>query len=97
VVHALADPTQGERSVLRPHTVCLGGLVAGQRLLIDCLSMRAAIMTSDTWDLAVRSDVTGTIYAVGARSRVRWSLDVSRPHSRAVLRSGSATSMSGHR
>ncbi|WP_424533627.1 hypothetical protein ACOZ38_25160 [Sphaerisporangium viridialbum] len=81
--------------VLRP-----GGLVAGQRLLIDCGQMRAAIVTSNTWDLAAGSDATGTIDAIGPGSAFRWlhltpAVAVGDPHSRAVLVSSSATSLTG--
>ncbi|GAA4945911.1 hypothetical protein HD597_006742 [Nonomuraea thailandensis] len=78
--------------VLRP-----GGLLAGQRLLIDCGRMRAAVVTSDTWDLAAGDDVTGEIDAIGPGSQFRWlhltsSVAVADPFSRAVLVSTSATS-----
>ncbi|MEV0379812.1 hypothetical protein [Nonomuraea sp. NPDC050643] len=77
--------------VLRP-----GGLLAGQRLLIDCGRMQAAVVTSDTWDLAAGDDVTGEIDVIGPGSQFRWlhltpSVAVADPFSRAVLLSASAT------
>ncbi|MFI6497184.1 hypothetical protein [Nonomuraea typhae] len=78
--------------VLRP-----GGLLAGERLLIDCGRMQAAVVTTDTWDLAGGDDVTGQIDAIGPGSQFRWlhltpSVAVADPFSRAVLVSTSATS-----
>jgi hypothetical protein len=78
--------------VLRP-----GGLLAGERLLIDCGRMQAAVVTSDTWNLADGDDVTGEIDAIGPGSQYRWlhltpSVAVADPFSRAVLVSASATS-----
>ncbi|HUR06990.1 MAG TPA: hypothetical protein VM347_30905 [Nonomuraea sp.] len=77
--------------VLRP-----GGLLAGERLLIDCGRMQAAVVTNDTWDLAAGDDVTGEIDAIGPGSQFRWlhltpSVAVADPFSRAVLVSTSAT------
>ncbi|MEU7911309.1 hypothetical protein [Microbispora bryophytorum] len=74
-----------------------GGLLAGQRLLMDCGRMQAAIVTTDTWDLAAGTDVTGEIDALGPGSQYRWlhltpAVAVGDPFSRAVLVSTSATS-----
>ncbi|MBT2234750.1 phage tail family protein [Nonomuraea sp. NEAU-A123] len=73
-----------------------GGLLAGERLLIDCGRMQAAVVTTDTWDLAAGNDVTGEIDAIGPGSQFRWlhltpSVAVADPFSRAVLVSTSAT------
>ncbi|MEV0821959.1 hypothetical protein [Nonomuraea rubra] len=81
--------------VLRP-----GGLLAGERLLIDCGRMQAAVVTSDTWDLTTGDDVTGEIDAIGPGSQFRWlhltpSVAVADPFSRAVLVSSSATGTIG--
>ncbi|GAA2895583.1 hypothetical protein [Nonomuraea rubra] len=78
--------------VLRP-----GGLLAGERLLIDCGRMQAAVVTDDTWELTAGDDVTGQIDAIGPGSQFRWlhltpSVAVADPFSRAVLVSTSATS-----
>ncbi|MGW4639546.1 hypothetical protein ACWEN6_13510 [Sphaerisporangium sp. NPDC004334] len=77
-----------------------GGVTAGQRLLVDCGAMRAAIVTTDTWDLATGTDVTGTIDAAGSGSGFRWlhlvpDVAVGDPHSRAVLVTSSGTGTSG--
>ncbi|MEU1880834.1 hypothetical protein ABZ470_26305 [Streptosporangium sp. NPDC020072] len=74
-----------------------GGLLTGERLLIDCGRMQAAKVTTDTWDLAAGMDITGQIDTIGPGSQYRWlhltpALAVSDPFSRAVLISTSATS-----
>ncbi len=74
-----------------------GGLLAGERLLIDCGRMQAAIVTADTWDLSAGTDVTGQIDAIGPGSQYRWlhltpAVAVGDPFSRAVLVSTAATS-----
>lgn len=79
-------------SVSRP-----GGLLAGQRLLIDCKAMRAAVVTTDTWDLDAGSDVTGEISASGPGSGSRWlhltpQIAGGDPYSRAVMVTTTATS-----
>ncbi|WP_433355641.1 hypothetical protein ACQP25_17290 [Microtetraspora malaysiensis] len=73
-----------------------GGLLSGQRLLIDCGRMQAAIVTSDTWDMSAGSDVTGEIDAIGPGSQYRWlhltpDVAVGDPFSRAVLVSTAAS------
>ncbi|MEV3981776.1 hypothetical protein [Nonomuraea sp. NPDC049758] len=73
------------------------GLLAGQRLLIDCGQMRARLVTSDTWDFTSGTDVTGSIIATGPGSAFRWlhltpAIAVGDPHSRAVLVTATATS-----
>ncbi|MFI6886751.1 hypothetical protein [Streptosporangium canum] len=82
-------------SIIRP-----GGLLAGQRLLLDCATMRAAVVSTDTWDLAAGTDVTGEIDATGPGSAFRWlhltpAVAVGDPHSRVVLVTSSATSTTG--
>ncbi|NRQ31274.1 hypothetical protein HII36_05405 [Nonomuraea sp. NN258] len=74
-----------------------GGLLAGERLIIDCGRMQAAKVTTDTWNLASGDDVTGEIDAIGPGSQFRWlhltpSVAVNDPFSRAVLVSTAATS-----
>ncbi|MFE3461376.1 hypothetical protein ACFXKD_27850 [Nocardiopsis aegyptia] len=49
-----------------------GSLTSGQRLLLDCARMRAARVSTDTWDLSAGTDVTGAIAATGPRSGSRW-------------------------
>jgi len=77
-----------------------GGLLAGQRLLIDCGQMRAAVVGADTWDLSAGTDVSGEIAAVGAGSAFRWlhlvpGIVAADPFSRPVRVTTSATSTSG--
>ncbi|GGK90162.1 hypothetical protein Ppa06_58300 [Planomonospora parontospora subsp. parontospora] len=74
-----------------------GGLLTGERLLLDCATMRAALVDTDTWDLAAGDDVTGQIDATGPGSAFRWihftpAVALADPHSRAVLVTSSATS-----
>ncbi|MEV1177159.1 hypothetical protein [Nonomuraea sp. NPDC049784] len=73
------------------------GLLAGERLLIDCGQMRARLLTTDTWDMTAGTDVTGQIAATGPGSAFRWlhltpSVAVGDPHSRTVLVTTTATS-----
>ncbi|MGW6499321.1 hypothetical protein [Nonomuraea angiospora] len=73
------------------------GLLAGERLLIDCGQMRARLVMTDTWDLTAGTDVTGQIAATGPGSAFRWlhltpSVAVGDPHSRTVLVTAVATS-----
>ncbi|MFI6909647.1 hypothetical protein ACIBKY_50890 [Nonomuraea sp. NPDC050394] len=76
------------------------GLLAGERLLIDCAAMRASKATIDTWDLTPGPDVvdvTGDIQATGPGSAFRWlhltpTIGVGDPFSRVVLVTSSATS-----
>ncbi|TMR91460.1 hypothetical protein [Nonomuraea basaltis] len=73
------------------------GLLAGERLLIDCGQMRARLVTSDTWDTAAGTDVTGQIAATGPGSAFRWlhltpAVGVLDPFSRVVLVTTTATS-----
>ncbi|WP_336214376.1 hypothetical protein [Nonomuraea sp. LPB2021202275-12-8] len=82
-------------TVMRP-----SGLLAGERLLIDCAAMRASKATIDTWDLTPGpdvTDVTGTIQATGPGSAFRWlhlvpAVGVLDPFSRVVLVTTTATS-----
>ncbi|WP_433426361.1 hypothetical protein ACQP1V_42750 (plasmid) [Microtetraspora malaysiensis] len=88
---AVTDVATG-LTVFRP-----GGLLAGERLLIDCGQMRAAKVTTDTWDLDAGSDVTGEVDATGPGSAWRWlhltpAVAVGDPWSRPVLVASSATS-----
>lgn len=76
------------------------GLLAGQRLLIDCGQMRARLVTTDTWDFALGTDVTGQIAATGPGSAFRWlhltpAVALSDPFSRTVLVTAAATSTTG--
>jgi hypothetical protein len=73
------------------------GLLAGERLLLDCGQMRARLVTTDTWDLGAGTDVTGQISATGPGSAFRWlhltpAVAVGDPHSRTVLVTTTATS-----
>jgi hypothetical protein len=73
------------------------GLLAGERLLIDCGQMRARLITTDTWDFTSGADVTGQITAAGPGSASRWlhltpAIAVGDPHSRTVLVTAAATS-----
>jgi hypothetical protein len=73
------------------------GLIAGQRLLVDCGQMRARLVTADTWDFTSGMDVTGQIAATGPGSAFRWlhltpSIGVGDPFSRVVLVTAAATS-----
>ncbi|MEU6789965.1 hypothetical protein ABZ912_63230 [Nonomuraea angiospora] len=72
-------------------------LTAGQRLLIDAAAMRAALVTTDTWDLTTGTDRTGVISVFGPFSANRWihltpAMAVGDPFSRAVLISCTASS-----
>ncbi|MFI6485147.1 hypothetical protein ACIBH1_45065 [Nonomuraea sp. NPDC050663] len=76
------------------------GLLASERLIIDCAAMRASKVTTDTWDINAGTDVTGSIIATGPGSAFRWlnltpAMAVGDPHSRAVLLTTSATSTTG--
>ncbi|MDF5756665.1 hypothetical protein P3X83_29060 [Spongiactinospora sp. TRM90649] len=75
------------------------GVLAGERLLIDCAAMRAALVDSDTWDLEAGDNVTGEIQATGPGSAFRWlhltsAVALGDPHSRAVLVTSTASSTS---
>lgn len=77
-----------------------GTVLAGQHLLIDCGRLTAALVTTDTWDLAAGADVTGNINATGPGSAFRWlhltpAMAVGDPHSRAVLVNATASGTSG--
>ncbi|TMR97528.1 hypothetical protein [Nonomuraea basaltis] len=76
------------------------GLLAGERLLIDCGKMQARLVNTDTWSLSAGTDVTGQISATGPGSAFRWlhltpSVAVGDPHSRTVLVTAAATSTTG--
>ncbi|NRQ34509.1 hypothetical protein HII36_22045 [Nonomuraea sp. NN258] len=65
-------------------------IAAGERLLLDAAAMRAALVTTDTWDLATGTDKTGVISVFGPGSASRWlhltpAVAVGDPFSRAVL------------
>jgi hypothetical protein len=71
-------------------------LSASQRLLIDANAMRAALVTTDTWDMTAGSDRTGVISVFGPFSANRWlhltpAMAVQDPFSRAVLISCTAS------
>ncbi len=85
--------TQGAVGLL---TSGSNSLMAGQRLLIDAAAMRAALVTTDTWDLSAGTDKTGMISVFGPGSASRWlhltpAMAVGDPFSRAVLLSCTAT------
>jgi hypothetical protein len=72
-----------------------GVLTAGQRLLVDCAQLRAARVSSDTWDLSAGADVTGGVDATGPGSASRWlhltpAVAAGDPHSRAITVTASA-------
>ncbi|TYB71250.1 hypothetical protein FXF51_02090 [Nonomuraea sp. PA05] len=79
--------TQGKLGLLTPGS---NSLAAGERLLLDCAAMRAALVTTDTWDLAAGSDRTGVVSVFGPGSASRWlhltpAVALGDPFSRAVL------------
>lgn len=88
---AITDVATGD-TITRP-----SGLIAGQRLLIDCGQMKARLVTTDTWDMSAGTDVTGQVQSTGPGSAFRWlqltaSVGVADPFSRIVLITSSATS-----
>ena len=90
---AIVDVATGG-SLSRP-----GGLLEGQRLLVDCARMRAARVTTDTWDFAAGTDVTGDMQADGPGSASRWlhltpQISGGDPFSRSVRITTTATSTS---
>jgi hypothetical protein len=54
------------------------GLLAGERLLIDCGQMRARLVTIDTWDMTAGTDVTGA----DRRDRPRVGVPLAPPDTR---------------
>ncbi|MEV4177010.1 hypothetical protein [Nonomuraea sp. NPDC049709] len=79
--------TQGKLGLLTPGS---NSLAAGERLILDCAAMRAAVVTTDTWDLATGGDRTGVISVFGPGSASRWlhltpAVAVGDPFSRTVL------------
>ncbi|MEV6033563.1 hypothetical protein AB0L65_20580 [Nonomuraea sp. NPDC052116] len=85
--------TQGAVGLL---TSGSNAITASERLLIDAAAMRAAVVTTDTWDLATGTDKTGVISVFGPGSASRWihltpAMAVGDPFSRAVLISCTAT------
>ncbi|MEV4749081.1 hypothetical protein AB0K21_22105 [Streptosporangium sp. NPDC049248] len=77
-----------------------GTVLDGDYLLIDCGNFTAAVVDTDTFDLAGGEDVTGDIDATGPGSATRWlhltpAMALGDPHSRAVLVSATASSTSG--
>ncbi|MGR6915430.1 hypothetical protein ACU635_14390 [[Actinomadura] parvosata] len=85
--------TQGAIGLL---TSGSNSITASERLLIDAAAMRAAVVTTDTWDLATGTDKTGVISVFGPGSASRWihltpAMAVGDPFSRAVLISCTAT------
>lgn len=89
------------RDVATGGTVAYTGTVqASQHLLVDCGQLRAAVVTTDTWDLTGGTDVTGAINATGPGSAFRWlhltpAMAVGDPHSRAVMVDAAASGTSG--
>ncbi|GAA1769900.1 hypothetical protein [Nonomuraea bangladeshensis] len=89
------------RDVATGGTVAYTGTVqAGEHLLIDCGTLTAAVVATDTWDQAGGTDVTGQIQATGPGSAFRWlhltpAMAVGDPHSRAVLVDATALGTSG--
>lgn len=76
-----------------------GAITSGQRLLLDCENMRAARVTSDTWDLASGTDVTGSVDSTGPGSASRWlhltpAMAGRDPYSRSVVVTTTATGTS---
>ncbi len=85
--------TQGAVGLL---TSGSNSITASERLLIDAAAMRAAVVTTDTWDLATGTDKTGVISVFGPGSASRWihltpAMAAGDPFSRAVLISCTAT------
>lgn len=79
--------TQGAVGLL---TSGSNSLTASERLLIDAAAMRAALVTTDTWDLVAGTDRTGVISVFGPGSASRWlhltpAVALADPFSRAVL------------
>ncbi|WP_188197213.1 hypothetical protein [Nonomuraea sp. SYSU D8015] len=79
--------TQGAVGLL---TSGSNSITASERLLIDSAAMRAAVVTTDIWDLAAGTDRTGVISVFGPGSASRWlhltpAVAVGDPFSRAVL------------
>ena len=77
-----------------------GTLTGSQWLLIDCGSMRAARVTSDTWDLAAGTDVTGSVDSTGPRSSSSWlrltsAMAAADPFSRTVMVTGAGSGTDG--
>ncbi|SDL73045.1 hypothetical protein SAMN05421874_12820 [Nonomuraea maritima] len=70
---------------------------AGQWLVVDAQAMRAALVTTDTWELTGGTDRTGVMVVSGPGSANRWlhltpAMAVGDPFSRAVVVSCTATS-----
>ncbi|MBP2704392.1 hypothetical protein JOL79_11265 [Microbispora sp. RL4-1S] len=77
-----------------------GALTGSQRLLVDCGRMRAARVTSDTWDLSAGTDVTGGVSSTGPGSASRWlhltpGISGTDPYSRAVTVTATGSGTSG--
>lgn len=85
--------TQGAVGLL---TSGSNSITASERLLIDAAVMRAAVVSTDTWDLATGTDRTGVVSVFGPGSASRWlhltpAVALGDPFSRAVLLSCTAT------
>ncbi|WP_345486071.1 hypothetical protein, partial [Planotetraspora phitsanulokensis] len=77
-----------------------GSVAAGQRLLFDCKQMRAALVTTDTWDVDNGTAVTGQVDAIGPGSAFRWlhltpTIAPGDPFTRTVKVSSAATGTNG--
>ncbi|MFI7630278.1 hypothetical protein [Microbispora rosea] len=77
-----------------------GALTGGQRLLVDCENLRAARVSTDTWDLAGGTDVTGSMDSSGPGSANRWlhltpAMAGHDPYSRSITVTTTASGTSG--
>ncbi|MGI5161384.1 hypothetical protein [Microbispora sp. CA-102843] len=77
-----------------------GAITGGQRVLVDCENMRAARVSTNTWDLAGGTDVTGSVDSTGPGSASRWlhltpAMAGHDPFSRAITVTTTATGTSG--
>ncbi|OLT27740.1 hypothetical protein BJF83_17285 [Nocardiopsis sp. CNR-923] len=76
-----------------------GSLTGSERMLVDCARMRAAVVTTDTWDLETGTDVPGTCRPPGRgphRGGCTWPSDHRRrPRDPAVRVTATAASNSG--
>ncbi|RBQ17269.1 hypothetical protein DP939_25330 [Spongiactinospora rosea] len=89
--------TQGAVALISPGQ---NSISAGQRLLIDAAAMRAAVVATDTWDLATGTDKASVVSVFGPGSASRWlhltlAVAVGDPFSRAVLVSCTAAGSTG--
>lgn len=76
-------------------------VISGRHLLVDCGQMRAAIVTTDTFDLDAGTDVTGDVDSSGPGSSTRWlhltpSMSGTDPHTRLVRITATAIGTDEH-